>query len=270
MAVASGPATSDTAIVRNIVTAIERHLPLFVSSRSRVRRQLAAAGLARCVALLEGMCLLREGRRGETMGILLRSLFETWLVSNYVLLKGKDADDELVLIELGSDFARSVTAMAEKTGRRREEVRVRVDSFKQEIADHPDNVATDPAESGMRGGRLKIEQLASVVTELITARDGFSMDAMDLYNTVYRGESTYSTHLGLATLHSYMDYDEMEENDKLQLRPKPPFPNQDRVGALLTLDLAFRLFKEFGITEDGSVAAAYEDMAREGKATPHP
>jgi hypothetical protein len=218
------------------------------------------------MALLEGAILLAEGGRPETMGVLVRALFETWLVANYVLLKGKDADDESVLIELGNDFARSVTAMAAGTGRNREDVKAKVDAWKMETRDHPDNVAGPPELTGMRGNRLNLEQVASAVRHLLAARAEPSLDAVELYNAVYRGESTYSAHPGLGALHMYMDYDEIaEESDRLTLRPKPPFPNQARVGALLTLDLALRLLKEFGFVEDGSIAAAYEEMANEAR-----
>jgi hypothetical protein len=254
--------------MRIIVAAVQRHAHLFVSPRALVRRQLAAAGLARCVALLEGMCLVCEGGRPEIMGILVRAMFETWLVANYILLKGKDAEDELVLIELGNEFARSVTAMARGTGRRIDETKAHVDRFKASVADHPDNVPGDPAEAGVPGDRLKFEQLASAVKALIIAREGSSVDAVAIYNAVYRGESTYSAHPGLGTLHAYMNYDPTEENDTLTLRPRPPFPNQAGVGSLLTIDLAFRLFRAFDIVEDGSLAAAYEELAKARREKP--
>jgi hypothetical protein len=254
---------SQTEIIREILSAIEGHSRFLVSRRARLRRQFAAAGLARCMALLDGMRLLREGGRLDTMGVLLRSLFEAWLVAIYLLLKAKDPDDDSALIELGSDYARWAGLMAEKIGMA--EMKAHVDDWKETIEGHPGNVPGDPAKSGLRGKTLSIEQLAFAVDSLLKERQGTSHDVMEIYNRVYRGESLYSAHPGVGTFNRYIDFDPAEESDKLNLRPQPPFPNQDRLAAMLTVDLALRIFKEFGIVVDPSLEAAYNGLVNREK-----
>ncbi len=101
----------NTKLIADLLIVLEESLPLFRSNRAHLRRQLAAAGLARCAALLEGMLLLLEAGREDVHGVLARALFEAWLVSLYVLLKGKDPEDDAVLVELGAAHFKALRAI---------------------------------------------------------------------------------------------------------------------------------------------------------------
>ncbi len=57
-------------------------------------RQMAAAGVARCRALLLGMEMLEEGRP-DVMGLLQRNLWEVTMTALYLLLGGPDAVNRL-------------------------------------------------------------------------------------------------------------------------------------------------------------------------------
>lgn len=71
---------------------------------------LPTAAIAYCRTLLAGVVSLLEGEQGRLVGILLRSLYETWLVGLYCLVGGLDAAERLLkardyrLIPLGRAF----------------------------------------------------------------------------------------------------------------------------------------------------------------------
>jgi hypothetical protein len=61
------------------------------SSPDQAPRQLAAAGLMRCCALLRSVRLLEESGLGVVAGVLERAHWETRLVSFHALLGGEEA-----------------------------------------------------------------------------------------------------------------------------------------------------------------------------------
>jgi hypothetical protein len=72
----------------SVIYANERN---FKSPPQDASRQLAAAGLMRCCALVRGVRLLEDSELGVTAGVLERAHWETWLVSLHALFGGEDA-----------------------------------------------------------------------------------------------------------------------------------------------------------------------------------
>jgi hypothetical protein len=79
-----------------LVRAIRNNSHLLTSPMIHLGRQLAAAGLLRCAALLEGTCIVAQAGRADLQGLLLRALFETWLVA-LDLLESPEDDNESLL-----------------------------------------------------------------------------------------------------------------------------------------------------------------------------
>ena len=74
------------------------------------------------------MVALREAGRTDVLGVLGRALFETHLVSLYVLLKGRDLDDDAVLHELAADHFKWQKRMV-KTAKLPERVAANVEEW---------------------------------------------------------------------------------------------------------------------------------------------
>jgi hypothetical protein len=72
----------------SLIYANERN---FKSPPEHASRQLAAAGLMRCCALLRGVRVLEEPVLGVIAGVLERGHRETWLLSLHALFGGEAA-----------------------------------------------------------------------------------------------------------------------------------------------------------------------------------
>jgi hypothetical protein len=198
---------------------------------------MAAAGLARCRALLEAMCVLIEAGRADTIGVLLRSLFEVWLVSLYVLLKG-DLEDAGVLEEMAAEEWKRSKAMFDCVG------------APQNVKDHLEEWRKELDVSGAKP-RPNLEAIAQQLTKLLPAdSSGKAPNVQSTYDIIYRAESQYSAHPSVGLLLRYHSWDPKEERDAVVLNPGPPFSRQELVGLHLTLYLAFRVFGAFGIVTD--------------------
>jgi len=226
-------------LVRELLAVIDAKRDLLVSrtnSPELVGRQLAAGGLARCRALLEGIVLLVDGGRDDVAGVLLRTLYETHLVALYVLLGGPKAS-----VEVMGDYVRSARLLAKTQGR----------------------PSTDPvllwemmskAEGGPPASPLHYEQIANKVgdaLERVKDPRGGRERAAEQYNSVYRVESQINAHAGLGSLGRYVDW----RADPYATRGRPgdlAIEAEDRVvlGALMTALVAEYVLREFGLRAD--------------------
>jgi hypothetical protein len=224
-------------LVSELVAVIDERLGLLTSrvQPDLVGRQCAAGGLARARALLEGIILVGDGNRADVAGVLLRTLYETYIASLYLLLGGAAA-----ALEVMGDYAKSARTLAEKHGR----------PLSPGIALwHALREAAGP--EGPPVGRLKYENIAGRVGELLQrAGDprGGKGRAMERYDIVYRVESQLSAHAGLGSMGQYVDW----KGDPTALRARPaerPDEVEDRVvlAALMTAHLASRVFGTFGL-----------------------
>ncbi|MEU4351799.1 DUF5677 domain-containing protein [Streptomyces sp. NPDC023838] len=89
-------------VVRQIIAVVGDDLPrlpnLNQPSEDHIPRSftIPAVALARCRTLLQGIVILTENNRGDVVGVLLRSLYEVWLVGIYGLLGGLDSFEALL------------------------------------------------------------------------------------------------------------------------------------------------------------------------------
>lgn len=228
--------TVETRPARELSELIASNLRGLTSTRDQMRRQLAAAGLARCRSLLMALCSLDEMGHSDVLGLLLRAVFETWAVSLWVLYKGSNAEDDAVLQELGSDYEHWTTRMAKATG------------WKE---------GDDEAEKAMNGWRtvaaraggkpLNYRAIVEELEPLLTGDRAMKPGPIAIYDRVYRGQSIYCAHANLGTLFRYFAPDAAAMRDQVNMAPGPAFPEAVRLSALLTSHLATNIFDEFGI-----------------------
>jgi hypothetical protein len=192
-------------------------------------RLFAAAALMRCRAILESLSLLCANNHARTAGALSRGMWETWLVGTFVLLGGTPALRDIMAstahhslllrekLDLGPDFAEDAERWLER------------------------NRGTTT--------RYSYEALARRVQELLRER-GEDVDVTDQYNRLYRGESGASAHAGLGSIAPYVDT--RSEPWGLSLAPESLVPGERAVllGLSILLDLAKRVFGEFGLSAD--------------------
>jgi hypothetical protein len=105
----------------------------------------------------------------------------------------------------------------------------------------------------------------SVLIDLpLLEREGSRINALEVYNRAYRGESTASVHAGLGTIHRYLRYgnEEAGEPDSLTCDPGPAFPDQEWLAAILTFSLAEHVFGAFGVKVEPPLRQLYEPLKR--------
>jgi hypothetical protein len=242
-----------------LLSVLDRNLGFLNSDLVHLRRQLAAAGLARCRALLEGMLLLRDKARDDIVGVLFRSLVEAWMVSLYVLHKGTGPEDEGVLFELAADYQHWAAKMANATKGWAEG-----DAAEPILAAWRENVAQRKAEAEAAGkewrmpGALNYADIARALGPLLERAGRPAGKVTDLYDRPYRGESIYNVHAGYGVLSRYLSGAPDADEHGVLARPPAPFPGEVKIGALLTADLAVRVFAAFGLTVKPPLDQVYE------------
>src|SRR6266511_2017064 len=194
----------------------QRNAELTTAPRAREQpRHFAAAGLARCRALLEGMYLLAAPRgRPDAVGVLLRSLVETWAISVFVLLKRRQA-----ILEL---------APAAKVGLQR-----LIDAF-------------DGPTPGAQKWLARFQSLAAR-----SADSGLARSAKHAHNRIWKVESYVSTHPNLSSI--VIPYiDQKAEPWTIIDRPEGWMPLEDMLvgGGLLTGMLASLVYEAFGYRKE--------------------
>jgi hypothetical protein len=227
----------------------QRNAELTTASGAREQpRHFAAAGLARCRALLEGMYLLSAPKgRPDTAGVLLRSLVETWAVSVFVLLKKRQAIFELApgaeegLRKVIWAFGGGATPGTDKW-------LARFHSLAQKTPFRH--------KKGRRKGQprpLSIAEVFGQVETLAAASgdSGLARSVKHAHNRIWKAESYVSTHANLASI--VIPYvDQNAEPWSVIDRPEGWMPPEDMLvtGGLLTGMLAGLVYEAFGYSRE--------------------
>lgn len=209
--------------IRKVLRLIEEHTDRLESDQDDDRsRQLAAAGLMRCCALVRGICVLEDACLKALTGILERQNWEMWLVSRYILLRGDEA-----IAEIQGDYVKSTKTLGKALGLEPKHV-----------------LDWDGKEE-----KLIIRQLSAKLEPLLLeVGDTEGAKLAGAYDQIYRGGSQYAVHAGLSTLGLYTRI----EDGRVSVEPNPPAPFDDigRIPLFCTLHLAGLVFERFGIATD--------------------
>ncbi len=191
----------------------------FRSVPDQASRQLAAAGLMRCCALLKGVHTLEDNKLGVISGILERAHWETWLVSIHVLFRGEEA-----LLEIAGDDIH----------------------WKRTLSRELDLGYTYHEDWEGKLSKLNYKTLADGVKPLlIAAGESDDPDGRKGYNFTFRVQSLFAVHAGLSTFSSFLQYG--KELWGVVAHPPSPFPIPAPIPALHTAHLARYVFQAFGL-----------------------
>jgi hypothetical protein len=194
------------------------------------------AATAYCRTLLAGIAALLENQQARLTGILLRSLYETWLVGLYCMLGGLEAMERLLkardhrLIPLDDAFG-----------------------------------LTEGAQLGP-GQYLSVKKLAQLVDKLVSEQPklGLSYDNVDqLYQTIYALDSYELVHGGLGALDRYLN---LGERPQIVVDPNDAELGWQKgtLAALLTIDLARPVWRLVGLKDQRleQISSALRDANR--------
>jgi hypothetical protein len=203
--------------IDELLAVIYAHKERFRSRPDQASRQLAAAGLMRCCALLRGVRLFEKSGLGVVAGVLERAHWETWLVSLHVLLGGEEA-----LQKIGGDDIYWKRILAKKF-----DLGAYHDDWKGKVE------------------KLNVWKLSEDLRPLLVAAgEEGNPDGTTGYDITFRVQSLFAAHACLASFGHFIDYG--EEEWKAVAHPPPQFPAPAPTPALHTAHLARYVFKAFG------------------------
>jgi hypothetical protein len=206
-------------------------------------RHFAAAGLARCRALLEGIYLLTARRgRADVAGVLLRTLTETWAVACLVLLKGTAGIFELAP-GAAEELRRATKAFEPPTpGLSRWLAR-----FRSMAKDSPVRHKAGPRKGEPRP--LSVGEVFGQVVALAGAAgdSDLARRAKHAHERIWRVESYVSAHANLASI-SILYLNEKGGSWGIVDRPTSWMSMEQLLvaGGQLTGALAMRVYEKFG------------------------
>lgn len=211
---------------------IDEHCPSLTSlpRPDLMGRQLSAGGLARCRMLLEGIVVLIVGGRPDVKGVLLRPLFETWMVSLYLLLGGSEAVTHVI-----GDFAQGSRVLSERHGRPLGDVWqlwLVVDT---------------------NARRLKYEEIARKVDNLLDRSGdplGSRGQVVERYDALYRVESRHNVHAGLGSIGRYVDWQGSPWSVRPAREEEDAADDAVILGGCMAAHLAVHVFREFGLSTE--------------------
>lgn len=212
-----------------VAAATRRHLRLLSSrpSRALFGRQLAAGALARLLGLLDAVVLACDTGQSRIAGVPLRALWETWLVGMYCLL-----DQENALAVLTASYAFHMQKIDER-------LQLGGEWLPQAAQWLKIGGKTKPAP-------LNYKELAEKVDALLLAR-GDQAAAVEGYNRLYTGESTYTAHAGLSSLMRHLVSRKGVWELNLNPTARPAGNASMYIAAKFAGILARRVFDEFGV-----------------------
>ena len=186
MAISGNPGeqTEDNRLeaVNSLVDHVRTRMFPYLASRPELApRQYAAAALARWNRMLSAMLLLRASGYPDLIGIVLRSLLETWYVGMYFLLSPAEAMDRI--------SAAHVLQLTKLDPTRWGDQQAIID----QMMVGPQSLNWESV--SQRVGALLIE----------LGHDTARATADALYDGLYRGESMMSVHAGLGSLVGHLD-----------------------------------------------------------------
>jgi hypothetical protein len=223
---------------------VKPRLSELTSRPDQYQRQFAAAALTRCLALLEGVVALGEVGLEEDAGVLARSLAETWAVGAYVLLGPDGAVDDFAFdakesIRKFRDASAKLKPLSADESAMFDRMLTRLDAAAKR--------ATKKTKAGDPRDVNYSEIMEQDLPKLLGKRDPDDEDlGKVVYAHIYRIESTFSTHAGLASIAGYLDAD--GDSATLVRPPRRPFLDgeAEKACALLTGHLAALVFESFG------------------------
>lgn len=218
------------ACVDDLLSLLERELSHRVAPASEFPRVYAAAGLLRGADLLGAALLCARHRRDDVVGVLVRTVIETWFVSLYLLRGGPKA-----LAQLEAQLVRHEQALISGNGIDLDDL---LDERRTELRDAASTVGVlDPTISS---GRISVQQIASALTDLRV--DG--VDALAHYELLYRSYSTYDAH-SLAPILRRLVTSNLERIEMQDAIPWVAAHGSIGTAALLLGDLAVSVLSEF-------------------------
>lgn len=212
--------------VRELLRTLADQARYLNSTGQRLQRQLAAAGLVRCRALLHGMLLLDDAGRHDVVGVCREVHCEFWLAAMY-LLRAPDGPDTIAAF--GVKDAKDVRRILLDQGRDDQENAL----LKRWREVFPQS-----------GGKPDWARLAKQLDQLLG-----NNSASDAYTNIYRQESLRSVHAGLVSLCEYLSPDlssnmlaVLDKSDKLS-------PWSIVESGILTAKLALDVYEAFGVVQ---------------------
>lgn len=247
---AEPPAAPNVEPIRELLRVLAEQRRFLTSTRNRLQRQLAAACLARCRSLLEGMLLLREQARDDVAGVLRRCLVEHYLLGRYLLQQPESLD---LLVSLADvDYREAAAALREQgddpsSDASLSEWRQEVDAYRQA------KVAQAPADTEQQA------QAAPIRRKLPRDQIARGLNILTAYTNIYRRESAHGAHANYYGLLDYIDLDEREERDMLRPDTRDLFPWCLWECGILTAQLALEVNAAFALVPDeqARVTAAF-------------
>jgi len=226
--------------VVNALGLLEAWLGDFTSRAGDGDRQFPAAFLARSVACLRGIEILR-GQRDDLCAVLLRALVESNLFGLYALLGGDEA-----LAKLRGDHRRNVENFISRNST-------------PELLEAVAGWTVDK-------DQVSVEQVARELAPLLKAAGELVADPLGIYDVIYRSTSTFDAHATGAAVR-YM----REDNGLLRmvLHPATVGVTPDvclSIGTLYTVYFARYIFERAGF----SVARIDELLVSLGEALGRP
>lgn len=206
--------------MRVVLGEIDRHLPRLTSARGYLRRQLAAASLARGRALFDGLDAVQRADRAVVGGLLVRAIWECWVVGLYVLLRGDEGYKHLAG---AADRSNDLIS-----------------------ARWPADGVPELTPLGYPKQTLNYQNLATEVRALLEARQ--APIATLSYDGLYRSWSYLSAHATHGSLILFID----AAGTLLRLGPgrMPSPPEADlRISATMLAHLAYFVLREFSIDD---------------------
>lgn len=191
-------------------------------TQSQRNEWIAGLGVARCYSIMQSIVCLANTGRYDTSGSLCRVLFETWFVSEFMVLGGHDAATKLH------------------------------SAYGFEIDRLNKNLSSDiqPIKTDLSPQQLKIAELVTTLTKLLTKiNDSFSYLPQSIYDVGYRGESFLSIHAGQG---SFSFYAQKGHQNKVIFEPdtqliEDRIQNEFAMSGLMMAHLNIHLFRSIGL-----------------------
>lgn len=200
--------------------------------------ELALAGLGRCRRLLEGMLCLHDAH-DDLVGILARTLYETWLNSLYLVLGHDKAHSRLEAND--QHLQRRMAAHLKELG-----LAAANDQACRKLDRQVGEILAEPKPAR---GELSLVDIAKEVQRLLKEEGDPAADfPLNAYAMLYRVESYVGTHGGLGALKQTL-LEVGSVGNVIRERPLPQTIHEHRLAlcAAMVATLGWRVAKEVGL-----------------------
>jgi hypothetical protein len=195
-------------------------------------RQNAAGALMRAEALLRGVRLMIGNGRADLAGLLIRAIWECWVVGLYLLLGGDDASNRV-----NANYRLHVERYWKNWP---------ADAGPGPVLD-ADFWAEWPEAQG-----LALQQVADAVEGLLQRTDQGPIEysGVSSYDVLYRLESMLSTHAGKALFDRYVEPATSVPYERVIAAPVLQVPEEQlaAMAAVWVAHLAWFVYRDFGMS----------------------